>query len=175
MLHSLEREPFPGLRNLHPGYASLLIVFDPLVVGHDEVERNVRLRRIEANAIEARTVEIPVRYDGPDLLDVAKLCGLSEREVVERHSGAHYVVYFLGYVPGFAYLGGLPTELATPRLPSPRKRVAAGSVGIAGDQTGIYPIETPGGWRLIGRTDVKMFDGRSLLEAGDHVRFVPID
>jgi KipI family sensor histidine kinase inhibitor len=175
MLHSLEREPFAGLRNLHPGYASLLIVFDPLVVGHDEVERKVRLRRTEANSIEARTVEIPVRYDGPDLPDVANFCGLSEREVVERHSGADYVVYFLGYVPGFAYLGGLPKELATPRLASPRKRVAAGSVGIAGDQTGVYPIETPGGWRLIGRTDVKMFDGRSLLEAGDHVRFVSVD
>lgn len=175
MLHALERHPFRGLRNLHPGYASLLIVFDPLVVRHEEVEREVRLREGEGLAVTPRVVEIPVRYDGPDLRDVAELCGLSEREVVARHAGGDYVVYFVGFVPGFAYLGGLDKSLEVARLASPRKRVAAGSVGIAGNQTGVYPIETPGGWRLIGRTETKMFDGRSLLEAGDHVRFVAID
>jgi inhibitor of KinA len=175
ILRSLERDPFHGLVNLHPGYASLLVVFDPLVIGHEEVEREIRRRDAGHGEVEVRTVEIPVRYDGPDLGDVARLCGLSEREVVERHTGAEYVVYFVGFVPGFAYLGGLPAELAVPRLESPRKRVAAGSVGIAGNQTGVYPIETPGGWRLIGRTEAKMFDGRSLLETGDHVRFTRVD
>jgi inhibitor of KinA len=175
MLRSLEREPFRGMVNLHPGYASLLIVFDPLIVEHKDVECEVSGRNVEAESITERTVEIPVRYDGPDLSDVAERCGMSEREVVERHTGALYVVYFVGFVPGFAYLGGLPPELAVPRLESPRKRVAAGSVGIAGNQTGVYPIETPGGWRLIGHTKAKMFDERSLLETGDHVRFIAID
>jgi len=174
MLHALERQPFRGLRNLHPGYASLLIVFDPLAIRHEEVEREVRLREGEGLAEAPRTIEIPVRYDGPDLSDVAGLCGLTESEVVARHTGGDYVVYFVGFVPGFAYLGGLDKSLEVARLASPRKRVAAGSVGIAGNQTGVYPIETPGGWRLIGRTETKMFDGRSLLEAGDHVRFVAI-
>jgi KipI family sensor histidine kinase inhibitor len=174
MLHSLQRNPFRGLRNLHPAYASLLIVFDPLVTGHGQVEREVRGREGEGIVAEARMVEIPVRYDGPDLRDVAELCGITEREVVAQHAGADYIVYFVGFVPGFAYLGGLPKSLEAPRLASPRKRVAAGSVGIAGNQTGVYPIETPGGWRLIGRTETKMFDGRSLLEAGDHVRFVAL-
>jgi inhibitor of KinA len=175
LLHSLEKRPFRGLRNLHPGYSSLLIVFDPLVIRHGEVEQIVRERERERAEGVTRTVEIPVRYDGPDLWSVAQLCGISEARVVESHTGADYLVYFVGFVPGFAYLGGLPKELEVARLASPRKRVAAGSVGIAGNQTGVYPIETPGGWRLIGRTETKMFDGRSLLEAGDHVRFVSID
>jgi KipI family sensor histidine kinase inhibitor len=175
LLRSLEKRPFPGLRNLHPAYASLLIVFDPLVLSHGEVEQVVREREREGSAEVSRTVEIPVRYDGPDLLDVARLCGISEAQVVALHTDADYLVYFVGFVPGFAYLGGLPKELEVARLASPRKRVAAGSVGIAGNQTGVYPIETPGGWRLIGHTDIKMFDGRSLLEAGDHVRFTSID
>jgi inhibitor of KinA len=175
LLRSLEERPFPGIRNLHPGYSSLLIVFDPLVVMHTEVERIIREREREGGAEVRRTVDIPVRYDGPDLKDVADLCGISEQQVVELHTDGDYLVYFVGFVPGFAYLGGLPKELEVSRLASPRKRVAAGSVGIAGNQTGVYPIETPGGWRLIGRTETKMFDGRSLLEAGDHVRFVSID
>jgi inhibitor of KinA len=175
LLHALEKRPFRGLRNLHPGYSSLLIVFDPLAVRHAEVEQIIREREREGSEEISRTVEIPVRYDGPDLHDVAELCGLSEERVVQLHTGGDYLVYFVGFVPGFAYLGGLPQELEVARLASPRKRVAAGSVGIAGNQTGVYPIETPGGWRLIGRTETKMFDGRSLLEAGDHVRFVAID
>ncbi len=175
LLHSLEKRPFPGLTNLHPGYSSLLIVFDPLVIVHAEVERIVCDREREGGVTPTRTVEIPVRYNGPDLKDVAELCGLSPRQVIELHTGGDYLVYFVGFVPGFAYLGGLPGELEVARLASPRKRVAAGSVGIAGNQTGVYPIETPGGWRLIGHTETKMFDTRSLLEAGDHVRFVAID
>jgi inhibitor of KinA len=175
LLRSLEKQPFSGLRNLHPGYSSLLIVFDPLTVRHGEVEQIVRERERERAVEVTRTIEIPVRYDGPDLRDVAELCGIPEMRVVELHTGGDYLVYFVGFVPGFAYLGGLPPELEVARLASPRKRVAAGSVGLAGNQTGVYPIETPGGWRLIGHTETKMFDGRSLLEAGDHVRFVPID
>lgn len=135
--------------------------------------------RDDADEDEARTITIRVRYggaDGPDLVAVAAHCGLSEEEVIERHAGAVYRVGFMGFSPGFGYLVGLPEALATPRLSSPRTRVPAGSVGIAGMQTGVYPQATPGGWRLIGRTDAVMFDAEreppSLLRVGDVVRFV---
>jgi inhibitor of KinA len=112
------------------------------------------------------------------LLQVAELHGLTAERVIELHSMHTYLVYFLGFVPGFAYLGALPDELVTPRLPAPRKSVPAGSVGIAKDQTGVYPVATPGGWRLLGRTPVAMFQpehaAMSLLAIGDRVRFVPI-
>jgi inhibitor of KinA len=175
LLRSMEQHPFAGQRNLHPGYSSMLIVFDPLAIDHAGVEREVRERADTATHPDSRLIEIPIHYDGPDLPDVARLCGVTEERVVSLHSGAEYLVYFVGFVPGFAYLGGLPAELTVPRLESPRKKVAAGSLGIAGTQTGIYPMETPGGWRLIGRTDLKMFEGRSLLQTGDHVRFRPVD
>jgi inhibitor of KinA len=109
---------------------------------------------------------------------MCKLHGMTEAEAIELHTSAEYLVYFLGFMPGFAYLGELPKELATPRLGAPRKQVPAGSVGIAGNQTGVYPFATPGGWRLIGRTPIKMFradeGGLSLLSIGDRVRFTPI-
>ncbi len=133
-----------------------------------------------SRAAESRLVEIPVRYGGefgPDLADVARHTGLTPERVVEMHAAAEYLVYFLGFAPGFAYLGGLPPELATPRLSAPRKRVPAGSVAIGGNQTGVYPIESPGGWRIIGHTDAKLFDPNAaepvLLRMGDRLRFVP--
>ena len=117
-----------------------------------------------------------MRYDGPDLADVAAHCGLSTEEVVRRHTGADYVVYFIGFQPGFAYLGGLDEALHTPRRAEPRVAVPAGSVGIGGAQTGIYPLATPGGWQLIGRTALPLFDPQAepptLLAPGDRVRFV---
>ena len=134
----------------------------------------------EHAAAESRLVEIPVRYGGefgPDLPDVARHTGLTPERVIEMHAAAEYLVYFLGFAPGFAYLGGLPPELATPRLSAPRKRVPAGSVAIGGNQTGVYPIESPGGWRIIGHTDAKLFDPSAaepvLLRMGDRLRFVP--
>jgi inhibitor of KinA len=130
---------------------------------------------------EPREVEIPVCYGGdfgPDLREVAASRGLSPEQVIELHTSTSYLVYFLGFVPGFAYLGELPEALVTPRLGSPRKKVPAGSVGIAGNQTGVYPFETPGGWRLLGRTPLAMFradrEHLSVLSIGDRVRFVPI-
>jgi len=129
---------------------------------------------------EPRTVKIPVSYggqDGPDLEDVARHCGLSAARVIDLHTAPLYLVYFLGFSPGFPYLGGLPGELATPRLATPRKRVPAGSVAIGGSQTGIYPMESPGGWRIIGRTSMLLFNAEAeppaLLRAGDCVRFLP--
>jgi KipI family sensor histidine kinase inhibitor len=181
LLRLLESASLPGIRNLHPAYHSLLIVFDPVELSHSYVEHTIKMFLEEVNTIELpppRVVEIPVHYDGPDLEELAALRGMTAQRVVELHSGAEYVVYFVGFVPGFAYLGGLPEELATPRLETPRKRVPKGSVAIGGSHTGVYPFETPGGWRLIGRTPVEIFDPRSAelsrLRIGDQVRFVPL-
>lgn len=181
LVRVLESDPFSGLVNLHPGFCSVLIRFDPLTVTHREVERELGIRlaaRSESAAPAHRSIEIPVCYGGefgPDLESVAGIHRLTPERVVHLHTGAKYHVYFLGFVPGFAYLGGLPQELATPRIDLPRKAVPPGSVGIAGTQSGVYPFPTPGGWRLIGRTPLRMFDVErtpmSLLTLGDEVRF----
>jgi inhibitor of KinA len=185
LLRLLESEPVAGVRNLHPAYCSLLIKFEALQMRHDELEAILRkyLERLEEVKLpEPRRVEIPVCYGGefgPDLAEVCALRGMTAAQAIELHVSVEYLVYFLGFVPGFAYLGELPEELVTPRLAAPRRRVPAGSVGIAGSQTGVYPFATPGGWRLLGRTPVKMFqaerEGLSLLSIGDRVRFTPID
>jgi inhibitor of KinA len=184
LLRLLEREPVAGVRNLHPGYCSLLVKFDAIRIGHEELEAILGryLERLEEMELpEARRVEIPVCYGGefgPDLAEVCALHGMTATQVIELHASAEYLVYFLGFVPGFAYLGGLPEALVTPRLAAPRRKVPAGSVGIAGSQTGVYPFATPGGWRLLGRTPLAMFradrEELSLLAIGDRVKFVPI-
>ncbi|MDQ6758923.1 MAG: 5-oxoprolinase subunit PxpB [Acidobacteriota bacterium] len=184
LLRSLQHAPLPAVWNLHPSYSSLLLRFDPCRVEYAELEHLVRDRIAQLDDIElppARTVEIPVRYGGetgPDLDALAAIHGISASEVVGLHSEAVYTVYFLGFVPGFAYLGGLPDSLSTPRRASPRKKVEAGSVGIGGSQTGVYPFATPGGWQIIGRTPLELFnaerDSMSLLEIGDIVRFRPM-
>ena len=129
-----------------------------------------------AEAFSSRTVEVPVVYDGADLAEVAALTGLSEAEVVRRHTAPDYVVAFLGFTPGFPYLVGLDPALHVPRRATPRTSVPAGSVGLAGPQTGVYPQATPGGWQLIGRTSLVLFDADrdppALLAAGDRLRFV---
>ena len=181
----LEMEPVAGIRNLHPAYCSLLVKFDALKLRHEELEAILRryLARLdEVKLPEPRLVDIPVCYGGefgPDLDEVCAIRGMTAAQAIGLHASVEYLVYFLGFVPGFAYLGELPNELVTPRLATPRRRVAAGSVGIAGNQTGVYPFATPGGWRLLGRTPIKMFqaesEGLSLLTIGDRVRFTPID
>jgi KipI family sensor histidine kinase inhibitor len=185
MLRLLEMEPVAGIRNLHPAYCSLLVKFDALKLQHEELEAILRRYLVwldEVKLPEPRLVDIPVCYGGefgPDLDEVCAMRGLTAAQAIQLHASAEYLVYFLGFVPGFAYLGELPNELVTPRLATPRRRVAAGSVGIAGNQTGVYPFATPGGWRLLGRTPIKMFqsesEGLSLLTIGDRVRFTPID
>lgn len=188
LLRLLEAEPIEGIRNLHPAYSSLLIKFDPLKLEHAEVQAKVSsyLSRLEDAPLPApREIEIPVCYGdefGPDLDDVAAMHGMTPERAVELHSSARYIVFFFGFAPGFAYLGGLPAALATPRLETPRAKVPQGSVGIGGKQTGVYPLATPGGWRLIGRTPLTMFrrdaglagEGINLLRIGDEVRFQPI-
>jgi KipI family sensor histidine kinase inhibitor len=184
LLRLLELEPIAGIRNLHPAYCSLLVKFDALKLQHHELEAILRkfLDRLEEVSLpEQRQMEIPVCYGGeygPDLNDVAAMHGMTPAQAIELHTSTSYLVYFLGFVPGFAYLGELPEALVTPRLAAPRRRVPAGSVGIAGSQTGVYPFATPGGWRLLGRTPIAMFrtdrNGLSLLSIGDRVRFIPI-
>jgi inhibitor of KinA len=188
LLRLLELQPVPGVVNLHPAYCSVLVKFDALNLGHDDLETRLRpyLERLDEITLpEPRHREIPVCYGGeygPDLAEVCEIHGLSPGRVIELHSSATYIVYFLGFVPGFAYLGGLPEALVTPRLPLPRRSVPPGSVGIAGHQSGVYPFATPGGWRLIGRTPLVMFrdmfrpnrDAMSFLSIGDRVHFTPI-
>jgi inhibitor of KinA len=183
-LELLRAEPVAGVRDVNPAYCSVLVKFDAVVLGHTELENILGgyLERLDDVKLPmARLVEIPVCYGGefgPDLDDVAATQGISAERVIELHESREYVVYFLGFVPGFAYLGELPEELMIGRLATPRRTVPAGSVGIAGRQTGVYPFATPGGWRLLGRTPLKMFraenHGLSLLAIGDRVKFVGI-
>jgi inhibitor of KinA len=184
LLQLLELEPVGGIRNLHPAYCSLLISFDGLKLQHYELEAILRtyLERLSKVTLpKPRQVEIPVCYGGeygPDLADVSAMRGLTSQQAIELHSSITYLVYFLGFVPGFAYLGEVSEALRTPRLPTPRRAVPAGSVGIAGNQTGVYPFSTPGGWRLLGRTPTRMFrpdhSALCVLSLGDRVRFVSI-
>lgn len=184
LAYALEKNPVPGLGEAVPTYRSLLVHYDPLRLSCDEAKALVTdlLQKCEEIPLpEPEVIGVPVVYGsefGPDIEFVAEHNSLSVEEVIGLHSGATYTVYMLGFSPGFTYLGGLPEVLATPRLPTPRKLVPAGAVGIAGQQTGIYPIATPGGWRLIGRTLLKLFDPNRdppvLLRPGDRVHFVPI-
>ncbi|MBO9648327.1 MAG: 5-oxoprolinase subunit PxpB [Variovorax sp.] len=170
-----------GVREVLPGMNNLTLLFDPEQIDGVELEVQVLSAwpQLGAAAVEGRRIEIPVIYggeSGPDLADVAAHTKLSAAEVVRRHSEGDYVVYLLGFLPGFAFMGGLAPELATPRRPAPRVAVPTGSVGIGGEQTGIYPLVSPGGWNLIGRTSVPLFDptaeAPTLLRPGDRVRFV---
>jgi inhibitor of KinA len=181
---SLEGEPIEGVIETIPAYRSLAIVYDPLTIGFDDLVEKIRGRVTqggEATALSSRTVTIPTCYGGecgPDISFVAEHNRISVPQVVDIHSGTEYLVYMIGFTPGFPYLGGLNERLTAPRLETPRIQIPAGSVGIAGSQTGIYPTESPGGWRLIGRTPVRLFDTDreipALLRSGDRVRFQPI-
>ena len=174
----------PGITEIVPAYASLTIYYNPDLVSYQELTGlllSMDLNRYPVMA-ETRLVEVPVAYggaDGPDLEEVASMCALTPRAVIEMHSTPVYRVYMLGFTGGFPYLGPLPTALEVPRLTTPRQRVWSGAVGIAGRQTGIYPIAAPGGWRIIGRTNLPIFDPNrpqpALLAPGDLVRFVPVE
>ncbi len=168
-------EAIPGMNNI------TVVLRNPHSVALDAIERLQRWwEESEALEPESRAIDIPVVYGksaGPDLGEVARHAALTEKQVVELHASVDYVVWFLGFQPGFPYLGGLPEQLATPRRDEPRLQVPAGSVGIGGPQTGIYPLASPGGWQLIGHTPLALFDARRdepvLLRPGDTVRFVP--
>jgi inhibitor of KinA len=173
-----------GVIEAVPAYCSLLVHYDPLVMEYPTVLDFVSALAKDpggSSYYQPRRVDIPTVYGGefgPDLVFVAGYHHLTPQEVIRIHTGVDYQVYMLGFTPGFAYLGGLDAVIATPRLEKPRTRIPAGSVGIAGAQTGIYPLETPGGWRIIGRTTLRMFDPLAeppvRLAPGDLVRFIPI-
>jgi inhibitor of KinA len=187
----LRERNLPGVHDLVPAYATVAVHYDPLAWSggdgppHASLCREIRRLWEGAGAAALpppRQVEIPVCYGGefgPDLAEVAALCSLSEAEVIARHAARTYRVYMIGFSPGFAYLGGLDPAIAAPRRGTPRTRVPAGSVGIAGLQTGIYPLATPGGWQIIGQTPKRLFlperESPCLLGPGDNLRFVPID
>ncbi|MEM5384767.1 5-oxoprolinase subunit PxpB [Paraburkholderia phymatum] len=171
---------WPHVLEVVPGMNNLTVIFDPLEADPDDLASKLKAAWEGASAAPdaGRDVEIPVQYGGeygPDLRAVADHTGLSVKEVVERHASGKYIVFFLGFQPGFAYMGGLEDALHTPRRAAPRLEVPAGSVGIGGAQTGIYPATSPGGWQLIGRTSLKLFDPSrntpTLLQPGDRVRF----
>lgn len=174
---ALAAAPLEGVTGLVPGRFSLLVEFDALTV--DAASLEVELASVHsAPPAGGRERHIPIVYDGPDLGEVARLIGLSPAAVIEAHAAGEHRVLFGGFAPGFAYVGGLPESWRIPRLATPRTRTPPGSVAVADGMTGIYPAELPGGWRVIGRTPVALFDPRReppvYLEPGDHVRFEPI-
>ena len=177
----LER-PFAGMIEVVPAYASVTAFFDPVATNYSTVESSVRSAVEQIGSIETGptgSIEIAIHVTpvaSPDLGRVAKFGDISKEEVLDIFLTQTYRVYMLGFLPGFAYMGEVDERIAAPRLETPRTRVPAGSIGIAGKQTGIYPLESPGGWNIIGRTDLKMFDPSAdqpcLLKPGDEVRFV---
>ena len=190
-LRSLEAAAIPGVTELAPAYSTIGVFFDATAVAlaapeqdasywvRTRIESVLKVRFIKSErGVKAPVIEIPVCYDrefGSDLGDVARVAGLEETEVIRRHSNAAYRVNCVGFIAGFPFMSGLPSELATPRRAAPRKEVPAGSVAIGGAQTGIYPRNSPGGWNVIGRTPLRLFDVQreppTILQAGDRVRF----
>jgi len=188
LANAIEQSDIHAVIELVPTYRSVLVSYDPLFAGYSEMLERIegvldaQSGSSEALGFESRIVELPVVYggdDGPDIDNVAEVAGISRQEVIDIHSGVDYRVYMIGFAPGFPYLGGLDERIATPRLKTPRISVPAGSVGIAESQTGVYPNASPGGWQLIGRTAVKLFDveksSPSLITPGSKVRFVPVE
>jgi inhibitor of KinA len=181
----LEEYSFEGFIEYVPAFTTVTLFYDPLVTDYETVEPLLEemLEELGEEEIKADTltVNIPVLYgglSGPDLSFVATHAGISEAEVIALHTSAEYLVYMIGFAPGFPYLSGLNEKIAVPRKETPRSKIPAGSVGIAGLQTGVYPIETPGGWQVIGQTPIKLFDAErhppALLKAGGKLRFVAI-
>ncbi len=181
---AIDKNALKGVEEVIPAYRSLLIVYNPLEIDKDELinkleEINNNLGKYDLE--DPRVIEIPTVYGGeygPDLKYVAEYNNLSVNKVIKIHTSRKYLVYMLGFTPGFVYVGGMSEKIATPRLNEPREKINKGSVGIAGSQTGIYPIDSPGGWRLIGRTPLDLFDPYRkppfLVKAGDYIQFKEI-
>ena len=185
LAYALRAQARPEILDLVPAYSSFLVCYDPRRVSFTEISAVLRgtIESLQTyTPPQPRLVEIPTHYGGefgPDLAFVAQHNGIAEAEVIRLHASVIYRVYFVGFAPGFAYLGSVPEQIAAPRMETPRTRVPAGSVGIAGRQTGIYPMETPGGWRIIGHTTLPLFDpdcdSPALLRPGDRVQFIPMN
>jgi len=179
----LESESIQGLIEWIPAYTTLTILYDPAIIQYEElVEMLNQIKVKEASEVPQSFIyELPICYGGdfgPDLSYVASYHSLTEDEVINIHSSRDYFIYMIGFAPGFPYLGGMSIKISTPRLDRPRKKVAAGSAGIAGEQTGIYPLDSPGGWRIIGRTPIPLYNPNNeqpiLLSPGNYLRFKPI-
>ncbi len=178
---AIETRNIKGIVELVPTYRSLMIHYNPLKISYDELINALKQLEIQLETIElpaAQVVEIPTLYGGeygPDIENVANHNQLKLEDVINIHTSNEYLIYMLGFTPGFPYLGGMDSKIATPRLESPRTKINAGSVGIAGGQTGIYPIDSPGGWQIIGRTPIPLFDSQReipiLLKAGNYIIF----
>ena len=185
VVESLKKKNIDGLLDILPTYMSVLINYDPVKISYGEMVDTLKgLSKADSGeqSDEVRLIEIPTIYGGeygPDIDFVAENAKMSKEEVIKIHSGTDYLVYMMGFMPGFTYLGGLDERIATPRLKSPRLKIEPGSVGIAANQTGMYPLESPGGWQLIGRTPLKLFDDTKeppvFIQAGDYIRYVSID
>ena len=181
----MREQHIEGVVDVIPAFCSLLVNYDPRVAGYEKMKKRLEsLVRVDIKVgqTKRKIFEIPVLYGGeygPDLASIADHAGISEDEVVLIHSSKDYLIYMLGFLPGFCYLGGLDERIHTPRLSNPRLRIRAGSVGIGGSQTGIYPLDSPGGWQLMGMTPINTYDPEReipiLVEAGNYIRFVPID
>ncbi|EFI41777.1 MULTISPECIES: 5-oxoprolinase subunit PxpB [Peptoniphilus] len=184
-IEKIEKSNIEGIVELVPTYRSITVSYNPLIIKYDELVEKLRefeKHKEESDGDTIRLIEIPTVYGGeygPDLKFVSEHSGLNEEEVVEIHTGTDYLVYMMGFAPGFTYLGGMDERIATPRLKSPRLKIPGGSVGIAGAQTGMYPSDSPGGWQLIGRTPLKLYDEANdppvFINAGDYIRYVKID
>ena len=185
VVENLKKKNIDGILDILPTYRSILINYDPVKISYSEMVETLKglSKSDKANqSDEVRLIEIPTLYGkeyGPDIEFVAENANLSVDEVIKIHSGTDYLVYMMGFMPGFTYLGGLDPRIATPRLKSPRLKIEPGSVGIAANQTGMYPLESPGGWQLIGRTPLKLYDDTKeppvFIQAGDYIRYIPID
>ncbi|MGN1480357.1 5-oxoprolinase subunit PxpB [Porcipelethomonas sp.] len=181
---ALREKPLKGVTGICPAYCSLMISYNPVLISFKKLKRKIKslCRKLSVAGSEKKKLwEIPVCYGGAygeDLEDTAKLLGISSDELIKRHSSVCYRIYMLGFLPGFAYLGGLDKTIAAPRLSSPRTVIPAGSVGIGGEQTGIYPMKSPGGWRLIGTTPLDVYAPERphpiLYSAGDYLKFIPV-
>lgn len=185
LCEALTHSPIHGVVELVPTYRSVSVHYDPSIILYktlyDRLRACIQGLHFHKKTIK-RIIHIPVCYGGEfgvDLESTAAYLGLTAQELINRHSYPDYLIYMLGFLPGFAYLGGLEPTLAVPRLETPRTQIPAGSVGIGGQQTGIYPLASPGGWRLLGQTPVKPYDPEReepfLYQAGDYIRFIPID
>ena len=182
---AMESENIIGIIETIPTYRSLMVIYNPMIIQFEELINKIKsimTKMDDMKLPEAKVIEIPTLYGGeygPDIKFVAEHNNISLEEVIKIHTSTEYLIYMIGFTPGFPYLGGMSDKIAAPRLQTPRSKIPIGSVGIAGSQTGIYPIESPGGWQLIGRTPVKLYDPYRkepvLLNAGDYIKFVQID
>lgn len=185
LINLIKTSPVRGIIEAVPTFRSVMIYYNPKEISYHKLKRKISKlvhKKNSTDTLEKRVIEIPVCYDAPfgeDMNRVSEFTKLDKNEIIQLHSEKEYLIYMLGFLPGFAYLGGLNERLHTPRLPNPRIRIPSGSVGIGGEQTGIYPLDSPGGWNLIGATPIKPFnlnlERPILYQPGDYIQFVPIN